>query len=279
MAYDMYRYRQKVSPFVLAAAAVCALCTGDTVYALRAVCLVCFAFAMSVCACRNDVLETALLSEHDDAAERDMLALESTRHLLENQDNMILTATYAERNRIAREIHDSVGHMLTRSILQTGAISVVNQDERLKGPITQLKDTLDTAMNSMRTSVHDLHDESVDMKTAITDITSGITGFDVSLDYDMGIDIPKDVKYSFINITREAVNNAVKHSNGNILRIELREHPAFYRLAISDNGTDIHMNSDGMGLANIRERVRLLDGILEISTDKGFKILTTVMKK
>lgn len=165
------------------------------------------------------------------------------------------------------------------SILQTGAISVVNQDERLKGPIAQLKDTLDTAMNSMRTSVHDLHDESVDMKTAITDITSGITGFDVSLDYDMGSDIPKDVKYSFINITREAVNNAVKHSNGNILRIELREHPAFYRLAISDNGTDIHMNSDGMGLASIRERVRLLGGILEISTDKGFKILTTVMKK
>ena len=46
-----------------------------------------------------------------------------------NQDYEIYLATLKERNRIAREIHDNVGHMLTRSILQLGALSVINKDE------------------------------------------------------------------------------------------------------------------------------------------------------
>ena len=57
--------------------------------------------------------------------------------------------------------------MITRSILQVGAIGVINKDENLKLPISELKNTLDSAMGSMRKSVHDLHDESVDLKVAL----------------------------------------------------------------------------------------------------------------
>ena len=57
--------------------------------------------------------------------------------------------------------------MITRSILQVGAIGVINTDEKLKAPIADLKSTLDTAMDSMRKSVHDLYDESVDLRQAL----------------------------------------------------------------------------------------------------------------
>ena len=63
----------------------------------------------------------------DDGTEILLLLEEKNQFLLEKQDTEIYTATLRERNRIAREIHDNVGHMLTRSILMVGALKTVNQ--------------------------------------------------------------------------------------------------------------------------------------------------------
>ena len=53
----------------------------------------------------------------------------------------------------------------------------------------------------------------------------------------MGYDIPKEIKYSFIAITKEALNNVMRHSNANEVKILAREHPGLYQLIIEDNGT------------------------------------------
>lgn len=218
-------------------------------------------------------------SLRDDAAEHQLLIEEHNRRLKESQDASIYMATLKERNRIAREIHDNVGHMLTRSILQAGAIRAINRDERLNPHIDALSDTLNTAMDKIRTSVHDLHDESIDLKTAVTDILKPVTSFDTSLEYDMESPIPGRVKYCFINIIQEAVNNTIKHSNGNSIKILLREHPSFYQMMVLDNGSDINMEtSGGIGLKNISDRVNSLSGNLKIDTENGFKILVTIMK-
>ena len=54
---------------------------------------------------------------------------QKNKELLEKQDYEIQVATLNERNRIAREIHDSVGHLLSRSILQLGALKAVHRQE------------------------------------------------------------------------------------------------------------------------------------------------------
>lgn len=72
--------------------------------------------------------------------------------------------TLRERNRIAREIHDNVGHMLSRSILQMGALITIHKEEPLHGQLAGVGETLNQAMNSIRESVHDLHDESIDLR-------------------------------------------------------------------------------------------------------------------
>ena len=61
----------------------------------------------------------------DDSVERELTLQEANRQILENQNDQIYIATLRERNRIAREIHDNVGHMLSRSILQTGALLAI----------------------------------------------------------------------------------------------------------------------------------------------------------
>ena len=226
-----------------------------------------------------------LHSMRDASMEHDMLMEQMNHQLIEKQNAQIYNATLKERNRIAREIHDNVGHMITRSILQVGAIGVINTDEKLKAPIADLKSTLDTAMDSMRKSVHDLYDESVDLRQALAKLKPTDSAFAFSLEYDCEDDVPRDVKYAFIAIAKEAVNNAVKHSNGDEIRIIVREHPAFYQLEIMDNGTSVDERSlsgetgDGIGIKNIKERVAAIGGTMRIKADDGFRIFVTLMKK
>lgn len=226
-----------------------------------------------------------LHSMRDASMEHDMLMEQMNHQLIEKQNAQIYNATLKERNRIAREIHDNVGHMITRSILQVGAIGVINTDEKLKAPISDLKSTLDTAMDSMRKSVHDLYDESVDLRQALAKLKPTDSAFAFSLEYDCEDDVPRDVKYAFIAIAKEAVNNAVKHSNGDEIRIIVREHPAFYQLEIMDNGTSADERrlsgetGDGIGIKNIKERVAAIGGTMRIKADDGLMIFVTLMKK
>lgn len=226
--------------------------------------------------------------------------------MLEKQDTEVYLATLKERNRIAREIHDNVGHMLSRSILMVGALKTVNQAENLKVPMEQLNQTLNEAMTNVRQSVHDLHDESVNLKEVMESLAEEFRFCPVQLTYDMGYDIPKEIKYSFIAITKEALNNVMRHSNANEVKILAREHPGLYQLIIEDNGTldeRIRPNGDreeyaekesagktgndwktentessGIGIENMKKRVRMLGGTMQIQKETGFRIFITVPK-
>lgn len=66
----------------------------------------------------------------DTDTELKLVMEQRNRELLEKQDNEIYLATLRERNRIAREIHDNVGHMLSRSILQVGALATIVRKRR-----------------------------------------------------------------------------------------------------------------------------------------------------
>ena len=73
----------------------------------------------------------------------------------------------------------------------------------------------------------------------------------------------------------------MRHSNADKVQITVREHPSFYQLVISDNGTrktDISVSS-GMGLSSMQERIQALNGVLRIQTETGFRIFITIPKK
>jgi len=201
--------------------------------------------------------------------------------LMENQDASVHVATLQERNRIAREIHDNVGHMLSRTILQMGALQTIHPEEPLHGQLESISETLNEAMNNIRESVHDLHDESLDLNLSIHEAAKDLEAdYRIKIDYDMSDSVERAVKYCFIAIVKEALANVVKHSNGNQVNILLREHPGFYQLLIEDNGkVEKRTDFEGIGLSNMRERVEALGGNLLIETKQGFKILITVPKK
>ena len=225
-------------------------------------------------------LEKKMREIRDDGMELTLLLQQKNHDLLEKQDNEVYLATLQERNRIAREIHDNVGHLLTRSILQVGALKSIYKESVLQEQLLMLHETLNTAMTSIRDSVHDLHDESVDLYTTLDALVKQMPEKKVTLDYDMGKDIPKNIKYCYISIVKEALNNVAKHSNADRVVVTAREHPGFYQLMITDNGTNIkNASGQGIGLSNIQDRVKALNGNLKISTNQGFRILISILKR
>lgn len=223
----------------------------------------------------------------DETTENNIILQSRNKALLEKQDYEIYNATLKERNRIAREIHDNVGHLLSRSILLTGVLETINKDSRCTELLDNLHSSLDTAMESIRESVHNLHDDSVSLKDAVETVVNNFEFCKISMVYDMGTYIPREVKFSFIAILKEGLNNICRHSNATEVSIVLREHPAMYQLIIKDNGTtakniDIHKYinggnlGSGMGIANIYSRVDMLGGSLQIYADNGFCIFLTI---
>lgn len=231
---------------------------------------------------------------HDDDTEIKLLLQEKNQTLLDKQNYELYAATLKERNRIAQEIHDNVGHMLTRSILMVGALKAVNKDTSLSEPLSQLDVTLNHAMDSIRESVHDLHESSVNLENSLRSLTDGFMTCPVRLHCDISDEVPAEIKYCFIAITKEALVNISRHSNATAAEVSVQEHPAFYRLSVKDNGTIFSSDSlppglltgqplsasvsRGIGLTNMQNRLDALHGTLKILTEKGFCIFATIPK-
>lgn len=228
---------------------------------------------------KRGILTEKIKKMRDDNQENENFLKERNKILLEQQNVEIRMATLKERNRIAREIHDNVGHMLTRAILQTGALKVLEKEEELKEQLNDLQQTLNVAMNNIRNSVHDLHDDSINLEKAVKELIMAFPKLDIDFEYEVENQIDKNIKYGFLAIIKEALTNTLKHSNGNKVRIEIVENPGFYKLVVTDNGTEIQENFvGGMGISSIQERVETLNGVLRISTDNGFRITITIFK-
>lgn len=208
---------------------------------------------------------------------------QKNKSLIEKQDYEVRLATLNERNRIAREIHDNVGHLLSRGLLQTGALLAVTDKEKMPVQYAQasaVKETMTSAMNSIRESVHGLRDDSIDLHHAINEAVGAVqTRFRVICDLDFSEKMPPNIKLCFIACIKEALSNAVKHSSGNEIHITVREHPAIYQMCVFDNGKSKKKTAgSGMGLNNMRERAESLGGIFRIDDSDGFRIFISVKR-
>lgn len=247
-------------------------------------------------------LKRDLIQSNDAMRELTLHLNEKNRLLMAHQDDEIHLATLNERNRIAREMHDHVGHQLSRVLLQIGAqLTIKPADPAL----LSMKDTLDSAMDNLRMSVHDLHDTSIDLETQLRQIVTQFENCPVVFNIRLDAAPAAKVKYAFIAILKESLSNVSKHSLATEVKVSLIEHPSFYQMIISDNGkvanrSDIdgksgsgenvnngyalydliHANllEHGIGLKNIEQRVTELKGRFLIRTQSGFELFITIPK-
>jgi len=280
ICYDACRYRQWVTPAITGLVLILHFQEIDPIFLLL---LILFIILSVIITWRNKnrlQMTKELLMQKDAARELNYIMEERQKEFMQKQDYEVHVATLKERNRIAREIHDNVGHLLSRSILMVGALLAVNKEEKMNSQLKDLQDTLSGAMDNVRSSVHDLHDDSIDLHEALNKIVHDFVFCNISMDYDMGEHVERKIKYCFIAIVKEALSNVMKHSNATKVIIHLWEHPGLYQLVIKDNGTKAaDLDSDkGIGLLNMKERVGAVNGTINFSFQEGFQIFVSVRK-
>ena len=239
---------------------------------------------------RYEENDKILTDKYDEARIASSNARRLGEEIMKNADNEIYTARLKERNRIAREIHDNVGHMITRVIVQMQAIKIINKDENVGKQLESVSETLDLAMTGIRKSVHELHDDSIDLSIGINEITTVVKEkFDVTVK--TSIDSPADnnIKNAVLGIIKEAVTNISKYSSGDKVLVEVTENNTFWRVRVWDNGSnpvrEFDLSDDslsdgcGIGLKNIGARAAGLKGRASvISGEDGFTVLATLPK-
>ncbi|RBP97504.1 two-component sensor histidine kinase [Bifidobacterium aemilianum] len=240
--------------------------------------------------------------------------------LNEELDRATHTARLSERTRIAREIHDNVGHQLTRAIMQTQAARVLAQgkgDKDTERSFADVGQTLDTAMTTIRRSVHDLEDDGTDFAAQMLEACQGVAMADsddvvgqLGVDLNNGIlTAPAPVARCFAAIIRESLNNTARHSLARSAHVTLRDLPAFWQLVVQDDGRvqqsratgeDAGMGKPdrphglpsgerppqgvelwrGMGLANIESRARALGGTANSGPNEhGWRVFVSLPKE
>ncbi|OLO52621.1 two-component sensor histidine kinase [Actinomyces oris] len=270
-------------PFV---AAVASRVRDTPVLALALV----FCALAALLALRTVQEEAARRSLHvvrDDLREKVLTLQDTNAQLLQAQDYELRAAALAERTRIAREIHDGVGHLLTRLLLQVKALQVVHREEPgVVADLATLDSGLDEALDSMRRSVHALSDDGEELATSLNLLGSRCGIESVSVDCSTDVEPPAAVARCVVAVVREALTNAARHGGARSARVAVTDYPAFWQVTVDNDGivpaegepaVDGRAGS-GLGLRSMTERVEALGGRVRITPRPRFTVFATIPK-
>jgi two-component system, sensor histidine kinase and response regulator len=210
-------------------------------------------------------------------------ALEQERSLNQRIEEM---ATVEERNRIARDIHDSLGHALVALNIQIETALTLWQDapERAYAFLVEAKQLGSEALQSVRQSVSDIRSEPLQgqlLEEAIAKLVQEFhhtTGVLPDCQIDLSQPPCNQVNTVLYRIIQEGLTNIYKHAQATAVRIAIQTTPDYLLLTLQDNGKGFQasQNRTGFGLQGMRERTSALGGQLEIASDLGAGCSITV---
>lgn len=209
-----------------------------------------------------------------------LLNIKKSKNQLENERlKNIETATLSERNRIAHQLHDSIGHVVSSSIIQVEAIKATTTDEHSKNLLQTLSTVLQNGMTDIRETLHQLYDDSFPLESKFHECFDDLAPI-VKIHYSVDTPLSVQQKIDVYSILKEMATNFKKHSNGNTIRISFIEQTHVYSLSYFDNGTSFLSSvPHGIGLASMKDYVANHHGTFTMNTKNGFTIHLTLPKQ
>ncbi len=195
-------------------------------------------------------------------------------NLINSKSKDIEIAILSERNRIAREIHDSVGHTISGAIIQSEAMKS-EDNVALNKQIENLQANLKNGMAEIRESLHNLHDTSIDLELEIEEIIQANQSISFDLNYKLSSDLTYRAKHQILSIIKESIANAIKHANADAIKIVLIEMPQNISISIEDNGkiNDINNIKHGIGFTSFKEFAAEYNGRFTYQLNQNLKLL------
>jgi signal transduction histidine kinase len=186
-------------------------------------------------------------------------------------------ATAKERNRLAREIHDSLGHYLTVVNVQLEAAQALlpSHPERALEPLRNAQSLTKDGLADVRRSVASLRASPLEDRP-LPEALEGLVeecraGGLLSSLVTSGTPrpLPAQAELTFFRAAQEALTNVRRHARASRCDVVLDYQPSSVRLTVEDNGIGDEGGSGGFGLLGVRERAQLLGGEVTVETGKG----------
>ena len=208
------------------------------------------------------------------------------RHKLKNErlkhnEHINLLLAENERNRIGRDLHDSIGHTFVMLKLKAELAEKYlekNNIEAARNELKEISEISSASMTETRSIINKLKHRSINEELKV--ISDIMTMADISLDIKNNvITSPSQlVEWTITMVLKELTNNVIKHSNANKCNIEINESSNNYTVIISDNGRGFE-SIDGTELASIRERIKLVNGVIDITSKKSPTTIKVTIRK
>ena len=205
------------------------------------------------------------------------IAIENARLYQETRDIAVLE----ERNRMAREIHDSLAQGFTGVVLQLEAAEQALDDDtdQVQFHLNKARELARESLSDARRSVWALRPQALEQLTLVEALSRQIATFteDSGIKVDFSISgnnrtISADIENALLRICQESLTNVKKHAKASLVEIVLSFEDSVVGLRVRDNGvgfdTDVPTQS-GFGLISMRERAKLIGGLLKISSNRG----------
>ncbi len=206
---------------------------------------------------------------------------EANRKLEEYARESVKVAETRERNRLAREIHDTLGHSLTGIITGIEACVMIMDvaPEATKEQLHAIAEVARSGIRDVRRSVNALRPdalEHMDLGNALEQMIDGTrrsTG--VTIDYECQIHLggfSQDEEDIIYRIVQESITNAIRHGKATQIRVRIGREFHILDIHIQDNGTGCADIKKGFGLHHMQERLDILGGTLIYDGSHGFVI-------
>jgi two-component system sensor histidine kinase DesK len=200
------------------------------------------------------------------------------RELLATQKLLSQANKQAERVRIARNIHDLLGHHLTALTINLQVASRITQGEA-KEKIETCHGLAKLLLSDVREAVSEIRERSdIELKDALMALCDNLPRLKIQLHFDDNLNINEvNTADTIIKCVQECLTNTMKHSTADELELEINKVEQGIALNISDNGKPINHFDMGNGLRGITERLALIDGHVNFVHDKkGFRISISI---
>jgi PAS domain S-box-containing protein len=193
-----------------------------------------------------------------------------TRKLVEAQEQ--------ERARIARELHDDINQRLALLAVQLEQVRENNVDlpSEVLSTMQELQKQTTEISNDVQAISHDLHSSQLEYLGIVAGMKSWCKEFaerqkmEIDCRHDVRSTLPREIGLCLLRVLQEALHNAAKHSGVKRAEVELSEHSGEIRLTIRDLGKGFDVEAArqgrGLGLTSMRERVRLVNGTIDIQS-------------
>ncbi|WP_066070069.1 sensor histidine kinase [Neobacillus soli] len=209
--------------------------------------------------------------------------LEDTKaKLLHSSKEVANIAEVRERNRIAQEIHDSIGHSIAGILFQLQAAYKLhsrNQEKSMEMVQTSVEG-LAKSIELLRNTVHNIKPKQTIGIEYINNIIDhfGFCPVELKMSGDFNSILPSHLELMSANL-KEALTNASRYSQATKMDIKIEATEQYTRMYIKDNGVGCQTMSEGLGLSGMKERVRNVGGSLSISANDGFLIVCLIPKE